>query len=528
MTGEIPSEVGLLGNLETLVLSENRFVGPLPDMTNMKSLQSILLDSYTRRSAGLSGPLPSFEDMPSLREIYLNENSLTGTIPHHFLKGIDNVHERVKVGLRGNRIEGSIPRSLGHFQKLDIDLADNLITNIHPDLCENDSWMAGYVESYHCNAILCPVGYYNQFGRQDNALLPCKKCGGDDQSTYLGATRCKAEVKKREREILEIFYDECGGDNWKNKENWLSQGTDICHWYGIGCNDEGSVDSILLGNNNLVGKTPRELFELKDLKWLWLYSNPIDFSFHGIGEASSLTSLLLDATGLTSLDGVGQAYQLVELQARFNRLTGPIPDDLTHLVNLESLSLADNDLTGAIPNFSRLHRLRNLRLGNNKLSGELPSFASNNKLHTVDLSENKITGEIPSDFLGSLSTDEAVYIDLAKNRIEGEVPSELNRFRKVTIYLKDNFITGVHADLCEQDDWNDGDVGKYECDAILCPPGTYAPGRGRESKSSQCLDCNQAKFYGQSECVLRENSASRSTLLFAVFVTLSVCIGMLV
>ena len=265
------------------------------------------------------------------------------------------------------------------------------------------------------------------------------------------------------------------------------------------------------------------------MKWLWLYSNPINFSFQGIGEAKSLSSLLLDATGLTSLDGVGQAYQLVELQARFNRLTGPIPDDLTHLTNLESLSLADNDLTGALPNFNRLHRLKNLRLGNNKLSGELPSFASNNKLHTVDLSENKITGEIPSDFLSSLAIDETVYIDLAKNRIEGEVPSELERFRKMTIYLKDNFITGVHTDLCDQGDWNDGDVGNFQCDAILCPIGTYAPGRGRESKSSQCLDCEQAKFYGQSECVLRENSASsRNTLIITVFITLSVCFGMLV
>ncbi len=493
----------------------------------MESLQSLLIDSYTRRGAGLSGPVPQFDGMIGLREIYLNENSFTGTISNDFLGGVSDVRQRIKVGLKGNRIEGSLPKALRRFQKLDIDLADNLITSIHPDLCSNDYWMSGYVESYNCDAILCPAGYYNQFGRQDNPLLPCKKCSGDEQLPYLGATQCQAEVKKREREVLGIFFEECGGQKWKKKQSWMDNNVDYCHWYGIQCNDEGSVDSILLGSNNLSGIVPRELFELKSLKWLWLYSNPIDFSFHGIGEAKSLTSLLLDSTGLSSLDGVGQAYQLTDLEVRFNRLSGPIPDDLNHLVNLETLSMSNNDFTGDIPSFNRLHRLKSLRISDNRLSGDLPSFASNNKLRTLDLSGNGITGSIPANFLAATNTDETVYIDLTKNKIEGVVPSDLGRFDKMTLYLRDNFITGVHDDLCGQTFWNDGDVGKFACNAILCPPGTYAPGRGRESQSSQCESCDKANFYGQTDCVVRVNSApSRNQLLYAMLFTLSVTVGM--
>ena len=500
----------------------------MPEISRMTSLQSLLIDSYTRRGAGLSGPVPQFDGMPRLREIYLNENSFTGTISRDFLRGVMDVDQRIKVGLKGNRIEGSLPRALRHFRRLDIDLADNLITSIHPDLCTNDSWMSGYVESFNCDAILCPAGYYNQFGRQDNDLLPCKKCTGDDQLPYLGATKCQAEVKKREREILEIFYNECGGAKWKNQENWMKEDDDYCHWYGIQCNDEGSIDSILLGSNNLSGAIPREIFELKSLKWLWLYSNPIDFSFHGIGEAKSLTSLLLDSTGLTSLDGVGQAYQLTDLEVRFNRLSGPIPDDLDHLVNLETLSMSNNDFTGDIPTFNRLHRLKSLRLSDNRLSGDLPSFASNNKLRTLDISGNKITGSIPTDFLASVSIDETLYVDLSKNRIQGEVPSDLDRFDKMTFYVRNNFITGVHEDLCDQEFWNDGDVGKFQCNAILCPPGTYAPGRGRESQSSQCLACDKANYYGQTECVVLKNSApSRNKMFITSLLTLSVSIGMM-
>ncbi len=529
LTGEMPVEIGSLENLETLVLSENRFVGPLPDFSGLNSLQSLLIDSYTRRGAGLSGPVPQFTGMPNLREVYLNENSFTGTISKHFLGDVSDVGERIKVGLKGNRVEGSLPLALRRFEKLDIDLSDNLITSIHPALCTNDYWMSGYVEAYNCDAILCPAGYFNQYGRQDNPLLPCKKCGGAEQLPYLGATKCQAEVKEREKEVLEIFFNECRGEKWKNKENWMNDSIDYCHWYGIQCNDEGSVDSILLGSNNLSGKVPRELFELKSLKWLWLYSNPVDFSFHGIGEAISLTSLLLDSTGLSSLDGVGQAYQLTDLEVRFNRLSGPIPDDLSHLVNLETLSMSNNDLTGEIPSLNRLHRLKSLRLSDNRLSGELPSFASNNKLRTIDLSGNEISGIIQSDFLASLSTDEPVYIDLSKNKLEGNVPSDLNRFDKMTLYLKDNYITGVHEDLCERQFWNDGDVGQYNCDAILCPPGTYSPGRGRESQSSQCLPCDKASFYGQTECiVLKKSAAPSKNKIFSIgLIAFSVTLGIM-
>jgi len=524
MTGEIPSEIGALENLVTLVLSENRFVGTIPDLSNMLSLQSLLIDSFTRRSAGLSGPLPTFDHMPSLREIFLNENSLTGQISEDFLGGVTSTNEKIKVGLKGNRIEGSIPHTLKHFQKLDIDLADNLITSIDPALCQKDFWMSGYVEIYGCDAILCPPGFFNQFGRQDNPLLQCKQCAGTEQSPHLGATQCKSETKKREREILETFYKQCGGDNWKNKVNWLDEDTDICHWYGIQCNDQGSVDSILLGSNNIVGKVPRELFGLQTLKWLWLYSNPVDFSFHGIGEASSLTSLLLDSTGLTSLDGIGDAYQLKDLQVRFNKLTGTIPDAIQHLNNLETLSMSDNQFTGAVPNFSRLHSIKSLRISNNRLNDHLPSFSSNNKLHTVDLSNNNIYGTIPSNFLASVDTNENVLIDLSKNQIEGNVPEELNRFDKMTLYLRDNFITGVDSDLCEKTTWNDGDVGKFQCDALLCPPGTYSPNRGRESQGSPCITCDKAQFYGQSQCVLLNPNSASSHIKLRMVMTMTLSI----
>jgi hypothetical protein len=105
-------------------------------------------------------------------------------------------------------------------------------------------------------------------------------------------------------------------------------------------------------------------------------------------------------------------------------------------------------------------------------------------------------------FLDSLAPWETVYVDLSRNRIEGRVPGDLARFEKMTLYLKDNYITELDNDICEADGWNDRDVSNYKCDGILCPPGTYAVGSGRQSLGgSECVDCKKSEFYGQSLCV---------------------------
>jgi len=486
-----------------LVLSENRFIVPIPnEINNLSVLQSLYIDSFTRRNAGLSGPLPSFSGMTALQEIYLGSNSLTGFFPDDFLSGLTNKDEKVTVGLRSNRLEGTLPSSLSSLSMLDIDISDNFITGIDGELCLMEKWNKGGVDTFKCNALLCPAGHFNQFGYQLNERSPCKKCGGTEESSFLGATVCQSEVKQREREILETFYHTCGGDGWKNKENWLQNDVDICNWHGISCRHGGTVDSILLGSNNLVGTPPREIFQLTGLKWLWLYSNPIKFSFHGIDQAEHLTSLLLDSTGLKSIEGIGNAYQLTDLDLRFNALSGSFPNEISYLINLESLSLTENYLTGTVPRLSRLHRLKSLRLGENMFSGRIPDFSSHVRLKTLDLSGNRMTGEIPNRFLALTGSDKEMFIDLSSNRLKGEIPGSLDRFDKLTLLLKDNFISSIDPDLCDNNSWNEGDIGLFECDGLLCPPGTYAVAKGRQSNDgTQCVECKEAVFYGQSHCL---------------------------
>ena len=86
-----------------------------------------------------------------------------------------------------------------------------------------------------------------------------------------------------------------------------------------------------MGSNGLVGQIPKEIFDLPNLKTLSLYSNAVEFSFDGIGQATNLEVLSLDSTKLNSLNGVGAGLSLVEVDVRFNQLSGPIPEELSSL-----------------------------------------------------------------------------------------------------------------------------------------------------------------------------------------------------
>ncbi|WCJ39052.1 hypothetical protein M5689_020074 [Euphorbia peplus] len=75
-----------------------------------------------------------------------------------------------------------------------------------------------------------------------------------------------------------------------------------------------------------------------------------------------------------------------------------IPTELASFVELISLNLSQNALTGKIPNdIGNMKGLEAIHLSNNQLSGEIPESMSNlTFLGTLDLSYNNSLGRIPS------------------------------------------------------------------------------------------------------------------------------------
>ena len=111
LTGEIPSSLGSLTNLEELLLYENQLTGEIPSslgsLTNLRQLW--LYDNQ------LTGEIPSsLGSLTNLDELLLNNNQLTGEIPAS-LGSLMNLED---LYLADNQLTGEIPAELGNLTRL--------------------------------------------------------------------------------------------------------------------------------------------------------------------------------------------------------------------------------------------------------------------------------------------------------------------------------------------------------------------------------------------------------------------------
>ncbi|CAN4091360.1 unnamed protein product [Withania somnifera] len=82
-------------------------------------------------------------------------------------------------------------------------------------------------------------------------------------------------------------------------------------------------------------------------------------------------------------------------------LSGSISPSIARLTALNGIHLANNSLTGPIPDLSSLSNLEILHLEDNQLSGEIPPSLGNiNSLNEIFLQNNNLTGQVPSSLLG--------------------------------------------------------------------------------------------------------------------------------
>jgi len=552
LTGTIPSEIGLLKNsLEELVLSENDLTGSLPSTLNdMWQLKFLSIHQTTNTRGGLSGPLINFISCYSLTSIHLNSNSLTGRIPSNFLGYSDYLNDDIDIDLSNNQLSGTFPSTWADFDNLFIDLAGNKITSVAPQLCEMSKWQYGEVAN-SCDAILCPIGTYNDYGRQtsDQECLPCAL------AEYMGTNVCGQKNNQRST-LFKLFYSL---DGWKKKSKWGSA-TNECSWTGITCDSSGNVVSIDISNQGLYGNPSNAVFNLPLLSSLTLSQNEVNIDFTGIENATNLKTLDLSDCLVDSLTGIGKSlslrnlhltsnklagtipielFKLTQLQylyLSYNSFTGRLPSQIGQLTNLEELFLLQNSLRGQIPaTVGRLKKLKYLILAENIFSGTLPeelnllttlfvlslgrrldsstnaitgpllSFRSLRYLNTLYLSNNMLTGTIPVNFLdGVMNKTGSIEVDLDSNRLQGTVPSSLKQFQALNIVLSGNMFTDLPRELCNQKQWMNGLVGDNSCEAILCPPGMVSPyGYTYDSFGNKCVSCpNQlfSPFYGGYTC----------------------------
>jgi Leucine-rich repeat (LRR) protein len=200
-----------------------------------------------------------------------------------------------------------------------------------------------------------------------------------------------------------------------------------------------------------------------------------------------------------------------------NSLSGTLPEELTNLDNLRELVLGKNQFWGPLPNgISSMLNLEQLSLqdqqGRELIDGNLPDFAPATNLWYLDLSNNDLTGAIPVDFLAGRAASDgrnaSIMILLADNDLTGDLPTGLRNFEDLFIDVAGNRIQSIPTVLCQKSKWMYGAVGDIgTCDAILCPAGFYSDSGRQDSPDEPCRVCpvGEAQFLGQTLCQVFES-----------------------
>ncbi|KAL3501957.1 hypothetical protein ACH5RR_036406 [Cinchona calisaya] len=255
--------------------------------------------------------------------------------------------------------------------------------------------------------------------------------------------------------------------------NW-STSISVCNWIGITCNarhgrvatihlpDMGLIGTIPphlgnlsflakfnITNNAFQGELPKELANLRRLKYLVLAANNFVGSFPlwlgGLTELRFLSLRDNKFSGSLSRE-LSNATKLETIALANNALTGNLPEEFSYLKNLKYIHISDNKLSGSFQQaLFNLSSLQVMAFANNSLSGYLPARICDQlpQLLALDLSWNEIQGEIPSG-IGECSNLE--FLGMSYNNIVGKIPRGIwNLTTLTTLYLGGLGIEGMYV-----------------------------------------------------------------------------------
>jgi Leucine-rich repeat (LRR) protein len=563
-TGTLPKSLNKLPNLETLSLfgrySKSKLTGSILDFANNTKLRELYLEDQNFTGSIPTSFLRYNINKDQKVEVNLAGNQLTGTLPQE----LGDRFDRLTIEITGNKIT-NISASLCTKDSW-------MEGEVKSFGCDAIACRPGTYAN--------PIGRSTRFlgvCKHCTSLETSPYYGSKDCPNAINATDGTSSGSSSEKDILVKFFYSTNGTTWRNKKNWLDDSKSICSWIGVQCKDglsgSGEVERLRLEFNELAGHVPTEIYELPFLRELSLSRNKdLTVTFTHIRKAKSLTTMYMAETKIV-LDGIGKAPSLQILDVPNSGLVGSIPDEILEITTLQELDLSYNMFNGTLPTgISKLSQLTSLLLNNNEFTGSIPpSLGSLTNLKSLDLSvngfegslpeelnnlinlevlairnqnnalgfpsltgelldfnnlpsvteiylqDNALEGTIPTTFLmASVGRNDTIYVGLSRNQLNGTIPAELSELGHLLIALDDNNITGISKSLCSSKILMQGNVDKFGCDAILCPPGFYQKFSGRQTTDGlPCGTCQfpgGAPYFGSTSCVNAADKIARDIL----------------
>ncbi|GAA0158269.1 hypothetical protein Leryth_004510 [Lithospermum erythrorhizon] len=351
LTGTIPSWVcsnTTEFSLEELVLSDNYLIGEVP--SGLELCQKLMKINLSFNNLSGSIPLDIFM-LPNLEELIMWANNLSGEIPEGICR---NGKTSLKLLiLNNNRIEGTLPKSIGNCTNLIwLSLSNNHLTGEIPEKIGN-----------LLNVSILQLANNLFSGEIPPEIGKCKSLLWLDMSHNSLSGNIPPELSDQSGLIIPGALSE-------NKFAFM-RGTDgsICRGIGGG------------------------LVAMENIRQERLAGFPGTFSCQPYRVYSGMT-----------ISPFSQNGSMIYIDLSSNPLSGTIPEKFGSMSYLNILILEHNDLTGTIPSsLGKLTRLSILDISNNFLEGFIPgSFGGLSTLTEIDVSYNNLTGPIPQS--GQMAT----------------------------------------------------------------------------------------------------------------------------
>ena len=421
-SGILPNSIGNLKRLTIIELRDCDFSGPIPKaMANLTQL--VYLDfSYNK----FSGSIPPMSLSKSLTHIDLyhnyrivfSHNNLTGPISSFHWDGLVNL---VVLDLRNNSLNGSLPTQLLSLPSLQT-------------IQLNNNHFSGPLSEFP----VVPFSALNTLDLSSNNLE-----GPIPESVF----------HLQSLNILDLSSNKFNGTVEPSSFQKLGNLTALSLSYNNLSINAGlatpafplplNLTALKLASCKL--RTFPDLSTHSGLAYLDLSENQISGSIPSwiwkIGNGSpghlNLSHNLLEdlQQPLSNLPPF-----LSTLDLRFNQLRGPIP---TPPLYSGYVDYSNNRFTSSIPHDIGLYISYTsfFSLSNNNITGIIPSSICNaSYLQVLDLSDNAFSGTIPSCLI---QNENLAVLNLGKNRLIGNIPGELGHMCSLqTLDLNKNLLHG--------------------------------------------------------------------------------------